>query len=189
MAQAQTKQVARYQQLYTEHIRPELKTALGIKNIMAVPKIDKIVVNVGVTGAVSDSKLIGLVEQAITKITGQAPVKTVSKRSIAGFKLRENLPIGVKVTLRRRYMYEFLDKLINLALPKVRDFQGVGIKFDGRGGYNLGIKEWIIFPELEQGYNEKVFGMNITIHTTATDDAHAKELLTRFGMPFKKTNK
>lgn len=176
---------ARLEELYEKEIRTDLQKALKLNNIMEVPKINKIVVNVGVTGAITDSKLIQAVEQGLTTITGQAPARTKARKSIAGFKLREGMPIGAMVTLRRKNMYEFLDKLINLALPKVRDFQGVTTKFDGRGNYNLGIKEWIIFPELDQGFNEKVFGMNVTIHTSTNNDEHAYELLKKFSMPFK----
>jgi large subunit ribosomal protein L5 len=180
------RQKARLEEHYLTDIRPALGKALGIENVMAIPKLEKIVVNIGVSAAVADSKVIPQVEQAMAKITGQSPVRTKSKKSIAGFKLRDGIPIGVMVTLRRRRMYEFLDKLINFALPKVRDFQGVGTRLDGRGNYNLGIKEWIIFPELEDGYNEKMYGMNVTIHTSATTDEHGLELLKQFGMPFKK---
>jgi large subunit ribosomal protein L5 len=181
----ETARKARFEELYENEIRDNLKRTLKLDNIMEVPKINKIVVNVGVTGSISDSKLLQTVEQAVNKITGQASVRTKAKKSIAGFKLREDLPIGVMVTLRRTNMYEFLDKLINLALPKVRDFQGVTTRFDGRGNYNLGIKEWIIFPELDQGFNEKVFGMNVTIHTSAKTDEHGFELLKGFKMPFR----
>lgn len=177
---------ARLEQQYVNTIRPALGKALGITNVMAIPKLEKIVINVGVSAAASDSKALAHVEQAITKIAGQATARTKSKKSIAGFKLRENIPIGIMVTLRRRRMYEFLDKLINLALPKVRDFQGVTTKLDGRGNYNLGIKEWNVFPELEDGYSEKSHGMNITFHTSALSNEHGYELLKQFGMPFKK---
>jgi large subunit ribosomal protein L5 len=180
---------ARLEELYVKDIRPELQKELGLKNIMEVPKIEKIVVNVGVTGSITDSKLVQTVAEAITDIAGQTAVRTKSKKSIAGFKLRENMPIGVKVTLRKKRMYEFLDKLINLALPKVRDFQGVNPQLDGQGNYNLGIKEWIIFPELDQGFNEKTFGMNITIQTSAKKDEHGYALLKKFNMPFRTQGK
>ncbi len=176
---------ARLEEVYTKEIRPELQKTLKLSNIMEVPKIQKIVINVGVTGSIADSKLVQTVEQALGSVSGQSPVRTKARKSIAGFKLREGMPVGVMVTLRRKRMYEFLDKLINLALPKVRDFQGVTTKFDGRGNYNLGVKEWIIFPELDQGYNEKTFGMNITVHTSAKTDEHGYELLKKFNMPFK----
>lgn len=183
-------QKTRLEELYEKDIRPQLKEELNLKNIMEVPKIKKIVINVGVTGSISDSKLVQTVAEAVTDIAGQMPVRTKSKKSIAGFKLRENMPIGVKVTLRKRRMYEFLDKLINLALPKVRDFQGVTPRLDGQGNYNLGIKEWIIFPELdEREFNEKVFGMNVTIQTSAQKDEHGYALLKKFNMPFRTQGK
>ena len=134
---------ARLGELYNTTIKPQLQKQLGIKNVMEVPKITKVVLNVGVKDAISDSKAIQGVLDILTKVSGQVPVKTLAKKSIAGFKLREGMPIGAKVTLRGQRMYEFLDRLINLALPKVRDFQGVPVKFDGRGNYNLGVKEWI----------------------------------------------
>jgi len=177
---------ARLKELYTTKIRLELKEKLALKNIMEVPKISKIVVNVGVRDAISDSKSLTAVAETIEAITGQKTVRTLAKKSIAGFKLREGMPIGVMVTLREDSMYEFLDRLINLSLPKVRDFQGVPTKFDGRGNYNLGVKEWIIFPEVDYGIADNVHGLNITIHTTAQKDAHGFELLKSFGMPFRK---
>ena len=176
---------ARLEEWYEKEVRPELQKALNFDNVMEVPRIKKVVINIGVTGSIADSKLIQTAETALKAVAGQTPVRTRSKKSIAGFKLREDLPIGVKVTLRKRNMYEFLDKLINVALPKVRDFQGVTPTFDRRGNYNLGIKEWIVFPELDQGFNEKTFGMNVTIHTSAGNDEHGYELLKRFNMPFR----
>ncbi len=180
---------SRLEELYKKNIRPELMTKLGIKNIMQIPKLSKIVLNVGVKEAVSDSKILKSVSDVIVRIAGQAPVRTIAKKSIAGFKIREGMPLGVMVTLRRGNMYDFLDKLINLALPNVRDFQGLSTKMDGRGNYNLGLKEWTIFPEAERGGIENVHGLNITIHTTAGQDDYALELLKGFGMPFKKVNK
>lgn len=182
----QTTEKSRLQQLYTTKIRPQLKEALGLDNIMQVPKVVKVVINVGAKEAVSDSRALQVIEQGIVAIAGQAPVRTKARKSIAGFKIREGMPLGLMVTLRQRRMYEFLDKLINLALPKVRDFQGVSPRFDGRGSYNLGIKEWSIFPESDLISGDKLFGMNITIHTTAQNDQHAFELLKSFGMPFRK---
>lgn len=186
---AQTKVTKnRFEQLYKEKIRPELKKNLALDNIMEVPKVSKIVINMGAKEAVSDSKILQIGENVISAISGQKPVRTSAKKSIAGFKIREGMDIGVMVTLRGKRMYAFLDKLINLALPKVRDFQGVPTKLDGRGNYNLGIKEWAIFPEAEAaGAGEKSHGLNITIQTTAEKDAHAFELLKSFGMPFRKT--
>lgn len=177
---------ARLEELYTKELRAKLKDSLGLKNIMEVPKIEKIVLNVGVKDAVSDSKSVQAVYDSLALIAGQAPVKTLARKSIAGFKLREGMPIGVKVTLRRKRMYEFLDKLINLALPKVRDFQGVTTRFDHQGNYNLGIKDWTIFPEMDLEIGDKVHGLNVTIQTTALTDAHGFELLKGFGMPFRK---
>lgn len=179
-------QKARLEELYINEIRGKLKNSLGIKNIMEVPKISKIVLNVGVKDAISDSKSVQYVYDVVAKISGQAPVKTLARKSIAGFKLREGMPIGVMVTLRKKKMYEFLDKLINLALPKVRDFQGIPTKFDRRGNYNLGLKDWSVFPEINLAVSDKVHGINITIQTTANTDAHGFELLKHFGMPFRK---
>ena len=178
---------SRLKELYITEIRPKLKEELGLSNIMEVPKIAKVVLNVGVKEAVADSKIIQTVAQVITAISGQTPVKTKARKSIAGFKIREGMQLGVMVTLRGKNAYEFVDKLINLALPKVRDFQGVSPKFDGRGNYNLGVKEWNIFPEAESaGAQEKSHGLNITIHTTAKKDEHGYALLKNFGMPFRK---
>jgi large subunit ribosomal protein L5 len=177
---------ARLEELYTSKVRAGLQQKLGLKNVMEVPKISKIVLNVGVKEAIADSKVLQSVVETIEKISGQVPVKTIAKKSIAGFKLRAGMPIGVKVTLRKKNMYDFLDKLINLALPKVRDFQGVNESFDGRGNYNLGLKEISIFPEVDYDVNQKLFGMNVTICTTARSNEHGVELLKEFGMPFRK---
>lgn len=178
---------ARLKELYTSTIRPELLSKLELENVMEVPRLSKIVLNVGVKDAITDSsKVIPAVMSVIDRISGQKSVRTLARKSIAGFKLREGMPIGVMVTLRNESMYEFLDRLINLSLPKVRDFQGVSPKFDGQGNYNLGIKGWDIFPELDYEAGDKVRGMNITIHTTAEQDSHAFELLKSFGMPFRK---
>lgn len=178
---------ARLEELYNKTIMPQLQKQLGYKNVMEVPKITKVVLNVGVKEAVGDSKAIQLAADTLTKISGQSPIRTLANKSIASFKLREGMAIGVKVTLRKQNMYEFLDRLINLALPKVRDFQGVSSKFDGRGNYNLGIKEWTIFPEVEYDVGGKTFGLNVTIHTTALNDADGVALLESFGMPFRKS--
>src|SRR3990167_4240253 len=176
---------SRLEELYTQNIRNQLQQKLALENIMEVPKISKIVLNIGVKDAVADSRALQFVSQVLAAVAGQMPVRTAAKKSIASFKLRQGMQIGLRVTLRKDMMYVFLDKLINLALPKVRDFQGVSRKFDGRGNYNLGIKEWTIFPEAESTTAEKVYGMNITVHTTARNDAHGLELLKSFGMPFK----
>src|SRR3990167_6912564 len=177
---------SRLEETYINKIRPELYKSLELKNIMETPKIEKIVLNIGVKDAVADSRVLQKVTTLLENIAVQKAVKTLAKKSIAGFKIREGMPLGTKVTLRRRLMYEFLDKLINLALPNVRDFQGVSVKLDGKGNYNLGIKDWIIFPELDYGALDKSYGMNVTIHTSTSDDKQAFELLKSFGMPFKK---
>lgn len=177
---------ARLEEKYTSELRPNLKKNLDLKNIMEVPKITKIVINIGVKESVADSKALQKVQHVLSKISGQSCIKTYAKKSIAGFKIREGMAIGVMVTLRRRSMYEFLDKLINLSLPRVRDFQGVGNKLDRRGNYNLGLKDWTIFPEADSVAGENVHGLNITICTTAKTDAHGHELLKQFGMPFRK---
>jgi len=177
---------ARLEKLYAEQLRFSLKEELQISNIMEVPKIDKIVLNIGAKDLVADSKALQSILNILTKIAGQKAVKTFARKSIASFKLREGMAIGAKVTLRRRSMYEFLDRLINLALPKVRDFQGVPSKFDGRGNYNLGIKDWGVFPEVAFDVNEKMRGLNITIQTSAENDSYGVALLKSFGMPFRK---
>lgn len=176
----------RLKKLYEDKIVPQLREQLKLKNVMEVPKLEKIVINVGVKDAVSDSKVLNVITEVVGLIAGQKPVRTVAKKSIAGFKLREGMPIGVKVTLRGQNMYEFLDRLINLALPSVRDFQGVSTKLDRRGNYNLGIKEWNIFPEIHHDLTDKMYGLNITFHTSANDDKLGFELLKAFNMPFKK---
>ena len=176
----------RLEALYHEQLRSELQKKLGLKNIMEVPRLEKIVVNVGVKDAVADTKFLQVVSGVLKTVTGQLPIRTNAKKSIAGFKIRAGMPLGVKVTLRRRRMYEFLDRLINLALPKVRDFQGVPTKLDRQGNYNLGIKEWVIFPEVDYEVSDKIYGMNITFHTSSCNDDSARELLKGFGMPFRK---
>lgn len=177
---------ARLQEVYETKLKPELQGKLGLKNSMQVPKLTKIVVNVGSKEAVSDSKIIMALMESLKKITGQMPVRTLARKSIASFKLRAGMPIGAKVTLRKAAMYNFLDKFINLALPKVRDFQGVPTKFDGRGNYNIGIKEVTIFPEINFDVADKVHGLNVTLAIAAQNDQHAFELLKDFGMPFKR---
>lgn len=177
---------SRLEKLYKEKFRTELKTELGLKNIMQVPKVLKVVINISSKEAVVDSKVLNSIKDVIEKIAGQAAVKTKAKKSIAGFKLREGMPIGVTVTLRNDPMYNFLDKLINIALPRVRDFQGLKSKFDGNGNYNLGIKDWMIFPEIDYDKVDKVRGLNITIQTNAKSDELGLALLKKFNMPFKK---
>jgi large subunit ribosomal protein L5 len=177
---------SRLEEKYMTEIKQRLLADLDFSNVMEVPKIEKVVVNVGVKDAVADSKSLQVVIRGLRNITGQQPVKTLARKSIAGFKLREDMPIGVMVTLRKKNAYEFLDRLITIALPKTRDFQGVSPRFDGRGNYNLGIKEWTIFPEIDYDISEKIFGLNVTIVTSAKKDEDAKALLKAFGMPFRK---
>lgn len=181
------KYTPRLMEKYRKEIVPALMNKLGIKNIMQVPKLNKIVINIGVGEATQNSKLIDAALNDLRIIAGQEPVVAKAKKSEAGFKLRKGMPIGVKVTLRKEKMYEFLDRLISLALPRVRDFEGVSTKsFDGRGNYSLGIKEQLVFPEIEYDKVEKIFGMNITVVTSAQTDEEARALLSEFGMPFKK---
>jgi large subunit ribosomal protein L5 len=177
--------IPRLREQYRAQVRPALKEEFGYKNDMQIPKLEKIVLNMGVGEAVSDSKKIRAAEADLMAIAGQKPVVTKAKTSIAGFKLREGMPIGVKVTLRRDRMYEFLDRLITIAMPRVRDFRGVSAKsFDGRGNYALGLKEHIVFPEINFDKIEQVWGMDVVIVTTAKTDAEAKALLRHFNMPF-----
>ncbi len=176
----------RLKEYYDKTARAALQKELNIKNIMCVPRIEKIVINMGVKEAVGDSKILNGIKEVVEKFAGQAAVKTKAKKSIAGFKLREGQAIGIKVTLRNRNMYEFLDRLVNLALPRVRDFQGVTTKFDGRGNYNLGIKDWMIFPEIDYDVVDRARGLNITIETSTTDDKEAFALLNSFKMPFQR---
>ncbi|MGC4378194.1 50S ribosomal protein L5 [Fictibacillus sp. Mic-4] len=179
--------MSRLQDRYKNEIVPSLVEKFNYSSVMEVPKIEKIVVNMGVGDAVSNSKVLDTAVEELTQIAGQKPVITRAKKSIAGFKLREGMPIGTKVTLRGERMYEFLDKLITVALPRVRDFRGVSKKaFDGRGNYTLGIKEQLIFPEIDYDKVNKVRGMDIVIVTTAKTDEEARELLTQVGMPFQK---
>ena len=172
---------------YTNEAIPALKKEFGYTNPMEIPRIEKVVLNVGLGDAVSNAKLIEVVCNEIAAITGQKAVVTKAKKSIASFKLRQGMPIGVMVTLRRDRMYEFLDRLMNVALPRVRDFRGVSPKaFDGKGNYALGIKEHIIFPEIAIDKIEKVYGLNICVVTSAKTDDEARALLKYLGMPFKK---
>jgi large subunit ribosomal protein L5 len=175
----------RLQEQYEKVVKPALMKEFGYKNPMQVPKLDKIVINMGVGEGTQDGKKVDAAVNDLTVISGQKPVVTRAKKSIATFKLRENLPIGCKVTLRRQRMYEFLDRLINIALPRVRDFRGVsGKSFDGRGNYALGLKEQLVFPEVNYDNVDAVRGMDIIIVTTAKTDAEAKALLRAFQMPF-----
>jgi large subunit ribosomal protein L5 len=170
---------------YSDEVAKGLMEKFGYKNIMEIPKIEKVVLNMGVGEAVSNPKVLDVAINDMTIIAGQKPVVTRAKKSIAAFKIREGMPIGAKVTLRGQRMYEFLDKLLNIALPRVRDFRGVSPKsFDGRGNYTMGIKEQLIFPEIEYEKIDKVRGMDIIIVTTAKTDEEARELLKLMGMPF-----
>jgi large subunit ribosomal protein L5 len=179
--------MARLQQIYREKIVPQLIGELGLKNPMEVPKITKITVNMGVGEAVADRKLMDAAVADLTKITGQKPLICKSKKAIASFKLRQGLAIGCKVTLRGARMYEFLDRLISVAMPRIRDFRGVSPRaFDGRGNYTLGVREQIIFPEIQYDAIDQVRGMDITITTTARDNAQGRALLTAFNFPFRK---
>ena len=177
----------RLNQKYKETVVPALMTQFNYKSVMEVPYIDKVVINMGVGDAIANSKALDEAVAELAAITGQAPVVTKAKKSIANFKLREGMAIGCKVTLRREKMYDFLDKLMNISLPRVRDFRGVSdTSFDGRGNYTLGIKEQIIFPEIDYDKINKVRGMDVVIVTTAKTNEEAKALLTEMGMPFKK---
>ena len=178
--------MARLQQHYREKVVPELSKKFGYKSVMEVPRITKITLNMGVSEAVADKKVMDNAVGDLTKIAGQKPVITKAKKAIAGFKIREGQAIGCKVTLRREHMYEFLDRLVNVALPRVRDFRGLsGRAFDGRGNYNFGVKEQIIFPEIEYDKVDALRGLNISITTTAKTDEECKALLAGFKFPFK----
>ena len=181
------KYTPRLKEKYINDIVPKLKSDLGYTNVMQVPKLNKICINQGVGQAVTDKKMIELATEEITKITGQKSVVALSKKDISNFKLRKGMPIGVKVTLRRERMYEFLDRLISVSLPGVRDFQGINPKgFDGRGNYTLGIKEQIIFPEIKVDEIKKITGLDITFVTSAKSDREGLALLKELGLPFKK---
>jgi len=178
--------MARLQEFYRSKVVGDLQAKFGYKSVMEVPRITKITLNMGVSEAVADRKVIENAVADLTKIAGQKPVITKTRKAIAGFKIRENYPIGCMVTLRGRRMYEFLDRLVAVALPRVRDFRGVsGRAFDGRGNYNIGVKEQIIFPEIEYDKIDAVRGMNISIITSAKNDEEAKALLSAFNFPFR----
>ena len=178
--------MARLQQVYREKVVPDLMKQFGYTSVMQVPRITKITLNMGVGEAVADKKLLELAAGDLVKIAGQKPVTTKARKAIAGFKIRAGYPIGCMVTLRSNRMYEFLDRLVTVALPRVRDFRGIsGRAFDGRGNYNLGVKEQIIFPEIEYDKVDKVRGLNISITTTAKTDDEAKALLSAFRFPFR----
>ena len=178
--------MARLYDYYKDTVVAELTKQFGYKSVMEVPRIEKITLNMGVGEAVGDKKVMEFAVGDLTKIAGQKPVVTKARKSIAGFKIRDNYPVGCKVTLRRDRMYEFLDRLVGIAIPRIRDFRGIGGKgFDGRGNYNMGVKEQIIFPEIEYDKIDALRGMNITITTTAKSDAEARALLVAFKFPFK----
>ena len=178
---------ARMNDRYLNEITPALMQKFNYTTVMQVPKVEKIVINMGVGEAVGNSKILDVAVDELQRIAGQKPVVTRAKKSIAGFKLREGMPIGAKVTLRGERMYHFMDKLFNVALPRVRDFRGVSNKaFDGRGNYTLGLKDQLIFPEIEYDKVDKIRGMDIVVVTTAKSDEEARELLTQLGMPFVK---
>jgi large subunit ribosomal protein L5 len=177
---------SRLKERYQKEIAPALAKELGIENPMAVPKVHKVVINMGVGEATQNAKVLDPAVNELGQITGQKPVVTKAKKSIAAFKVREGMPIGAMVTLRGERMYEFLDRLLNVALPRVRDFRGVSTKsFDGRGNYTLGLRDQLIFPEIDYAKVDKTKGMNVTIVTTAQDDNSARALLKHMGMPFR----
>ena len=178
--------MARFQEFYRETVVPKLMQQFAYKSVMEVPRIQKITLNMGVGEAVADKKVMDHAVGDMQKIAGQKPVVTKSKKSIAGFKIRDNYPVGCMVTLRRGQMFEFLDRLVTVAIPRIRDFRGLnGKSFDGRGNYNMGVKEQIIFPEIEYDKIDALRGMNITITTTAKTDDEARALLAAFSFPFK----
>ena len=183
---AETAYVPRLRTFYDETVKAELNKQFNYKNVMELPKLDKIVLNMGVGEAVADTKKVKSAAEELQKISGQKPVITHARKSIAGFKVREFMPLGVKVTLRKTRMYEFMDRLVNIALPRVRDFRGLNPNsFDGRGNYAMGIKEHIIFPEINYDQIDQVWGMDIVICTTAKSDDEARALLKAFNFPFR----
>jgi len=179
--------MARLQEVYRDKIVPQLMENLGLKNVMEVPKIDKITLNMGVGEAIADRKVVEKAAADMEQIAGQKPVVRRARKSVAAFKLRDGMPIGVKVTLRRERMYEFLDRLITIAIPRIRDFRGLNPKsLDGRGNYSMGVQEQIIFPEIDYDNIDTIRGMDITITTTARNDDEGRALLDAFNFPFKK---
>ena len=179
--------MARLKDYYVSDVAPALMKKFGYKSVMQIPKLDKVVINVGAGEAKDNAKVIDAIMTDLAAITGQKPIVCRAKKSVANFKLREGMPIGVKVTLRSEKMYEFVDKLFNVAFPRVRDFRGISANsFDGKGNYSTGIKEQLIFPEIEYDKVDKIRGMDVIIVTTAKTDEEARELLTQFGMPFAK---
>lgn len=179
--------MSRLKDLYTAEIRTAMQEKFGYKNAMEIPKLEKIVINIGVGEATTNAKAVDAAASDLAAITGQKPIICKAKKSLAAWHIREGMPLGCKVTLRGDRMYEFLDRLINIALPRVRDFRGISAQsFDGRGNYAFGVKEQLIFPEVDYEKIDKIRGMDIIVVTTAKTDEEARELLTRFGMPFKK---
>ncbi len=179
--------MSRLQEFYRDQVVPQLKEQLGYANEMQLPRIEKITLNMGVGEALADRKIIDNAIGDMTKIAGQKPLMTLARKSVAAFKLREGSPVGCKVTLRRERMYEFLDRLINVAIPRVRDFRGLSAKaFDGRGNYSLGVKEQIIFPEIDYDKIDEIRGLDITITTSAKNDEEGRALLQAFNFPFRK---
>lgn len=177
----------RLEKKFREEIAPKLKDELGLQNVMQIPKMEKIVINMGVGEAIGNIKTLDQATEQLTSIAGQKAVITRAKTSISNFKLRQGMPIGCRVTLRGERMYQFFDRLVNIALPRVRDFRGVSKKaFDGRGNYTLGLKDQLIFPEIDYGKIDKTRGMNVCIVTSAGEDAHARALLGHLGMPFRR---
>lgn len=181
--------IPNFQKKYIDEVAPALKEKFQYSSTMEIPKIEKIVINQGIGDAITDKKLIQSAIDELTTITGQRAVSTLSKRDISNFKLRRDMPIGVRVTLRRQRMYEFLERLVRASLPRIRDFNGVPFKLDGRGNYTLGITEQIIFPEIQFDQVDKLMGMNITFVTTAKTDEEGYALLKEFGFPFKNNKK
>ena len=177
------------QKKYTDEIVPAIIEQFGYSSVMQAPRLQKIVINSGVGQAIADKKLIDVVQEEISQIAGQKAIQTISNKDISNFKLRQGMPIGVKVTLRRERMYEFLERLVNVALPRIRDFKGIASKFDGRGNYTLGITEQIIFPEIDIDKISKIMGMEITFVTSAPTDEEGTALLKAFGVPFKNDKK
>ena len=178
--------MARLQQFYRDTVTPQLIEKLELKNTMQVPRITKITINMGVGEAVGDRKVMDHAVSDMAKIAGQKPLICLARKSVAGFKIRDGMPVGCKVTLRRTRMYEFLDRLVSVALPRVRDFRGLSVKsFDGRGNYNMGVREQIIFPEVDYDQIDQIRGMDITITTTARNDAEGRALLEAFSFPFR----
>jgi large subunit ribosomal protein L5 len=183
---AETAYIPRLRTQYEDSIKADLMKQFGYKNVMQLPKLDKIVLNMGIGEAVNDTKKVKAAAADLEKIAGQKPVITHARNSIAGFKVRENMPLGVKVTLRKQRMYEFLDRLVNIALPRVRDFRGLNPKsFDGRGNYAMGIKEHIVFPEINYDKVDQIWGMDVIVCTTAKTDDEARALLKAFNFPFR----